>query len=90
MEFIAAWVREHLNAAPYEPSADDVRAQELAKLLRKDAGESGISDAEIDHAITAAIGAGHGLVNYLTDAMIVVADLAVPNASARRFADGDV
>jgi hypothetical protein len=79
MEFIEAWVREHINAARYRPSEDGARAQEMAKWLRNDAADSGMSDAEIDRAIAGSIGAGHGLVNYISDAMVAVTNATVPN-----------
>ena len=89
MEFIEAWVREHINVARYRPSEDGARAQEMAKWLRKDAAESGMSDAEIDRAIAGSIGAGHGLINYISDAMAAVTNATVQNPQASRLADED-
>ena len=89
MEFIEAWVRKHINVARYRPSEDGARAQEMAKWLRKDAAESGMSDAEIDRAIAGSIGAGHGLVNYISDAMAAVTNSTVQNPQASPLTDAD-
>jgi hypothetical protein len=89
MEFIEAWVHEHINVARYRPSDDGARAREMAKWLRKDAAESGMSDADIDGAIAGSIGAGHGLVNYISDAMAAVTNATAANQQASLLADED-
>jgi hypothetical protein len=77
MEWVEAWVNDHVRMARYEPSDDDARAQEMAAWLRRDAAEGGITGTDIDTAIAGSIGAGHGLVTYVADAMTTVTNAAI-------------
>lgn len=70
-------------------SDNDARVQELAQWLGRDAALYGISDADIDSAIAGSIGAGHGLVDYLSNAMATVANATVPNPQAALLPDED-
>ncbi len=90
MDFVEAWVREHINASRYRASDDDARAREMARWLQKDAAGCGISGADIDRAIDATIGAAHGLVPYITEAMAAVSNTTVPNPEASRLAGEDI
>ena len=90
MEFIEAWVRDHINITRYRASVGSARAEELAKWLRMDASARGIPDTAIDSAIAGLIGAGHGLVNYISDAMASVTNSPMINPEAARLADEDV
>jgi hypothetical protein len=91
MDFIEAWVREHINATTYRPSWNGSRAEELAKWLRQDATAAGVSDEDIDTSVAGLIGAGHGLVNSITEAMNRIVNLDVPISGAgQRLADKDI
>ena len=89
MQFIEAWVDKHINEARYRTSDDVARAQEMAKWLRGDAVEVGISDGDIDRAIAGSINAGHGLVSYISTAMAVVTNTTASNPQSSRVADED-
>lgn len=90
MDFVEAWVREHINVARYRPSEGEARAREMARWLQRDAAVRGISSADIDRAIDVSIGAGHGLVSYITEAMAVVSNATVTNPQASRLAEEDI
>jgi hypothetical protein len=50
-----------------------------------------VSDEDIDTSIAGLIGAGHGLVNYIAEAMNRISNLDVPISGAgQRLADKDI
>jgi hypothetical protein len=77
MEWVEAWVRDHVSVARYEPSEDDARARELATWLRRDAAGLGISGSDIASAASGSISAGHGLLTDISDAMAAGANARV-------------
>ena len=90
MTFIEAWMLEHFDPEVVRSGDQTARVRELARWLRRDAAGDGFSDADIDAAVDSRIGAGHGLVDYLSEAMATDADATVPSPEAERLADEDV
>jgi hypothetical protein len=88
--FIERWVQDHIGRLPNASTDDDARAREFSRWLRKDAANSGLSDEQIDSAISTMVGAGHGLVAYICDAMSSTTDLAASSPHASRLADEDI